>query len=283
MLALLRRLFGRSSRQLEVEEKISGDLVVRTGNIEIPVSPPKPSYSRPSQLSRAEAQPANSEPRKSTSERRKPITLNNPACPYCGVIQEPPPQRRKKCRDCGQVIQTYTDQTKRVKYLMTTSQLDEFKKKDHERHLQEQKQFEQEIQVRYDAQVAVFNRQVIDAYKNRDYHSAKMAHFQQALAEFKRGRDHRKAAAASRQDELLYYKHRPYGDMGVTKVTILVPGPGNNGDSCEICKPLHGKSFTIDEALRLMPIPHRNCQTWHEKNRHGGWCRCSYQPVLPRN
>ena len=28
----------------------------------------------------------------------------NPECPYCGVVQDPPPQRKRKCRDCGQPI-----------------------------------------------------------------------------------------------------------------------------------------------------------------------------------
>ena len=26
------------------------------------------------------------------------------ACPYCGEIQDPPPKRKKKCRDCGRII-----------------------------------------------------------------------------------------------------------------------------------------------------------------------------------
>ena len=42
-----------------------------------------------------------------------PITLSSPACPYCGVIQEPPPMRRRKCRDCGQIIHVRTDREER--------------------------------------------------------------------------------------------------------------------------------------------------------------------------
>ena len=52
-----------------------------------------------------------------------PITLNSPACPYCGVIQEPPPTRRRKCRDCGEVIFTHTDRMERKRYLLTEEQV----------------------------------------------------------------------------------------------------------------------------------------------------------------
>ena len=51
-----------------------------------------------------------------------PITLSNPACPYCGVIQEPPPTRRRKCRDCGEIIHVRTDREERKKYLLTAEE-----------------------------------------------------------------------------------------------------------------------------------------------------------------
>ena len=48
-----------------------------------------------------------------------PIVLDNAACPYCGVVQDPPPTRRKKCQDCKETIYTWTDQESRRKYLLT--------------------------------------------------------------------------------------------------------------------------------------------------------------------
>lgn len=35
---------------------------------------------------------------------------------------------------------------------------------------------------------------------------------------------------------------------------------------CDECKALHGKTFTIREALEKMPLPPQNCE----------WCRCTY-------
>ena len=51
-----------------------------------------------------------------------PVTLCSPACPYCGVIQEPPPMRRRKCRDSGQIIHVRTDREERTKYLLTAEE-----------------------------------------------------------------------------------------------------------------------------------------------------------------
>ena len=42
-----------------------------------------------------------------------PITLDDPACPYCGAVQDYPPQRQRKggsCRDGGETIHTRTAQ-----------------------------------------------------------------------------------------------------------------------------------------------------------------------------
>ena len=46
------------------------------------------------------------------------ITLVSAACPYCGVPQDPPPVRRRKCKDCGQVIHVRVDPQNK-KHLVT--------------------------------------------------------------------------------------------------------------------------------------------------------------------
>ena len=57
-----------------------------------------------------------------------PIELASAACPYCGVVQDPPPQRRKKCRDCGEVIHTRTDRVERKRYLLTADEAERRKR-----------------------------------------------------------------------------------------------------------------------------------------------------------
>ena len=60
--------------------------------------------------------------------RSSAIELVSPACPYCGVIQDPPPKRRKKCRDCGETIHTRTDRIERKKHLLTADEAERRKR-----------------------------------------------------------------------------------------------------------------------------------------------------------
>ena len=51
----------------------------------------------------------------------------DPACPYCGVVQDPPPKRKKKCADCGQSIYVRKDGNRRR--LMTETQVRDLENK----------------------------------------------------------------------------------------------------------------------------------------------------------
>ena len=56
-----------------------------------------------------------------------PNELVDPACPYCGVVQDPPPKRKKKCADCGQSIYVRKDGNRRR--LMTETQVRDLENK----------------------------------------------------------------------------------------------------------------------------------------------------------
>jgi hypothetical protein len=60
---------------------------------------------------------------------------------------------------------------------------------------------------------------------------------------------------------------------GFSRVRILC-GPG-----CESCKSKNNIEYSIDQALKKMPIPNKEC-TFELYIGHGGWCRCLYQPIL---
>jgi hypothetical protein len=47
---------------------------------------------------------------------------------------------------------------------------------------------------------------------------------------------------------------------------------------CEACQELHGKIFTIDEALKEMPIPNKEC-TFKLHGEIPRYCRCRYVPL----
>lgn len=183
--------------------------------------------------------------------------LESPACPYCGIVQDPPPKRKKKCRDCGLAI-----------YVK--------KRPDGQKYLTTEREAKRLDQEQRDAKWSELNRQAIDSSTTGDWHAVKMAHFQQALMLFQEGRDHHQLAQESRKAELRHYLGVREMGLGSGKVKISTAREA----SCPTCRPLQGKVFGIEEALAEMPIPVRECQFRKDKKPHGGWCRCLYLPVL---
>lgn len=99
----------------------------------------------------------------------------------------------------------------------------------------------------------------------KDLHELKMMHFHKALELFRKDLDFFGELFESKKYELLAFRKFRYNG----KVKIL------SGRGCDNCADLNGRIFTIDEAIKLMPIPNSNCN--HETNASGkGWCRCSY-------
>jgi TM2 domain len=66
-----------------------------------------------------------------------------------------------------------------------------------------------------------------------------------------------------------------YQRDGFTKrVKITTSGSG----SCPACGQLEGRIYTIDDALKLMPLPCKECS--HKLTKHfSGFCQCSFQAV----
>ncbi|MCX8093980.1 MAG: hypothetical protein N3E50_07450 [Candidatus Goldbacteria bacterium] len=61
----------------------------------------------------------------------------------------------------------------------------------------------------------------------------------------------------------------------VQKVKIISGAKHGEIESCPECKSIQGKIFTIDEALKQMPLPNKNCTCKiYDKTR--GLCRCVY-------
>jgi hypothetical protein len=45
---------------------------------------------------------------------------------------------------------------------------------------------------------------------------------------------------------------------------------------CEACRALDGRVMTVDEALKQMPIPCRDCTYGVSETEPFGWCRCMF-------
>ena len=191
-----------------------------------------------------------------------PITLSSPACPYCGVIQEPPPARRRKCRDCGQIIHVRTDREERKKYLLTAEEAERRAAKEaqlaRERRNEEWKRLSELVRV---------------AMQSNDLQSLQSAYQQQANILFVEGRPHLHVAQLARRTELMHLL-----DLDVAEVKVMT---AEDERVCAHCQSLDGRVFAIQEALEALPIPSPYCTDGNEQNPHGGRCRCLYNPVFP--
>ena len=191
-----------------------------------------------------------------------PITLSSPACPYCGVIQEPPPMRRRKCWDCGQIIHVRTEREERKKYLVTAEEAERRAAKDtrlaRERRNEEWKQLSEQVRL---------------AMQAGDWKSLQGAYQQQARILFVEGCPHRHVAQEAARAQLMSLL-----ELGVAGVEVMT---ADDERVCAHCQSPDGKVFTIQKALEVMPIPGPNCTDGNEQNPHGGRCRCLYIAVIP--
>ena len=184
-----------------------------------------------------------------------PITLENAACPYCGVIQEPPPQRRRKCKDCGEIIHIHTDRAAATKYLLTETQA---------------KRVERQQQ---DARWKELSKLVQTASQDGDLNALASAYDQQASILFDAGRPHHHVAREAMRCSLLAKQQ-----LGISQVKVST---SQDERVCAHCQSLEGKVFSVDEALASMPLPGPSCTDGSDRNGHGGRCRCIYVAVIP--
>ena len=189
-----------------------------------------------------------------TDGSSRPIVLVSPACPYCGVIQEPPPQRRRKCKDCDQIIHTRTDRLERKRYLLT------------------EKQAEQAERERRDARWKELSQQVQDAMRCSDWQSLRHAYYEQASILFAEGRPHRHVMQEAMKASLMEFRR-----AGIASVRVRT---ARDERVCDECSALDGTVFTVTEAMKRMPIPGPACRDGEERNPHGGRCRCIYGGVF---
>ena len=184
-----------------------------------------------------------------------PIRLDSSACPHCGAVQDPPPQRRKKCRDCKGTIHIWTDREARRKYLLTE---DQRQQRERERRNRQWVELSQIIQT---------------AMQTRDWGSLEGAYRQQAAILFSEGRPHRHVAIEAARAQLM----RMYEDAGIRSVRV---SSSQDERVCEYCTALEGKVFDIENALEQLPIPGPHCTDGSDQNPHGGRCRCVYIAVI---
>jgi hypothetical protein len=213
-------------------------------------------------------------------------------CPYCGHDIIPVPTRRKKCPNCDMGIIVRTHYETKMKLLLTEAQVDKF-------DIDKEKYYAVTSFLRGLEQTGIpsgvvdslvtkqtkvlcekFNTEpsfadVAWGVSNQlitDYHEAANGiHFQQARFLHREGKDPTKIRLVGFKEDLMRYKE---SDV-VNKVEVLTAGE----ESCEGCKKLANKIFTIQEALEKNILPCKEC-SFKRNSNDIGWCRCCYAPHL---
>ncbi len=105
-----------------------------------------------------------------------------------------------------------------------------------------------------------------------DWDRLKGIYFGQALFLHQSGRDCFKLLQEVAKCEL---REEQKSDV-VEKVEVSTAG----NESCPNCQKLEGKIFTIEETLKEMPIPVKDCSHKINPEAPTGWCRCCYVAVI---
>lgn len=114
---------------------------------------------------------------------------------------------------------------------------------------------------------SLYNKLVM---KTSDKHKIKSLYYEMALFLNYEGKDYSRVRQESERMELMSYK-----ELGVVKKVEIC----KTDSSCEECKKMQGKVFTLDEALEKMPIPNSNC-SFNFTRKGKPFCRCTYLPVV---
>ena len=195
-----------------------------------------------------------------------PIFGRKVYCPNCKQQLEQAPKRKAKCPHCNQYI--YIREGKLVteddaqtldwlRYLdrfgITRQKFDSFRK---------------ELSNKFKTQASVHDTDwyILNAWvaSNPNIRRTKFAYYEMARLASQEGIDEKPYIEQALRSQLIFYKTR-----GVIFVWVENYEELPNYSTCPQCAELHGKRFSIDEALDKMPIP-RSCTSES--------CRCTYEP-----
>lgn len=175
-------------------------------------------------------------------------------CPYCNYRFVEMPKRSCKCPECKEYIHRMKDYDRKIYRLATV------------------KEYEKEARIEADKQWAELNKDVVELSKSRDWDAVSYKYFQMALQLQEEGKDFFHVLQESTRFKLRYFKKD-----GITRVSISDSGEA----SCPACRNQRGKIYSIEDALKEMPIPCKDCTfDLHGIHASVGWCRCVYVAEL---
>lgn len=112
----------------------------------------------------------------------------------------------------------------------------------------------------------LYNELALRFLKIGDLEQLKTVYFEMALYLNESGKNCTETLQLSNKYDLLNWRK-----MGYKNVIIVTCG----SSSCDNCNKNEGKTYTISEALKLKPLPCKDC-TFKLRDDKLPWCRCSY-------
>ena len=212
---------------------------------------------------------------------------NEAPCPYCHEPIRPVPTRKRKCPHCKKTIHVKRRPDEGEKRPVTKEEAEEIERQWRERQrdagfVRDLSQFgcserdgerlRHALEVEFgqppandDVVWRAANELVSKSIGVQDWGMLRITYFRMALLLQNRGQDGFAMAQESCRAAL-----REFAANGFDQVAIDSTG------GCAPCRKLARKRFTLERALREMPIPVRDCK-WDQRNEGGpGWCRCMY-------
>jgi len=121
-----------------------------------------------------------------------------------------------------------------------------------------------------DAGWSLLNQAVIRLMEERDFESLSQVYFRMALQLDRENRDFSAQLREAQRMKLLAIQQGEREVPGVVSGVSIMSGGG-----CEACESLDGRRFSLEDAMRLQPLPCPDC-TFTLKSGRPGWCKCLY-------
>lgn len=214
---------------------------------------------------------------------------NRSACPYCGVVIDPPPRRKKACPECKKDIYIRTKQDIVDSDLVTWEQALAIDFYDELQYIGATKQdfYQMKIKLKNKWSIEPSTGDVVwgvsnqllsrgpsvinphDPIRDRLYH-AKSIVYAQASYQFSSGKDPKLylEAVANYGIDLLAGIRWPQREIEILANAC-----------CENCKKINGKRILTSEAKQLKILPVKNCTNKTRKTDKYSWCSCSYVSI----
>jgi len=199
-------------------------------------------------------------------------------CPYCQNTLEKKPSRKTSCPFCKKNI--YVKSNKLVteeeakaieqkwKFIRDLEKLRISEKEYNIHRAKVAKKFGFEPKF-FDVAWTILNAKTLELAKSRSFDSLSIHYYEMALFLCREGKEFFCVLQQSRKTQLESFKTAA---ISIKKVEIMSAG------NCPSCLKLDKKTLTIEEALKTMPIPNKDC-THILYGGKRGFCSCSYTPL----